>query len=87
MKIREDLVLRNIVSEKVVLLPDSEDGKTRMLHLNSSSAFLWETFAGKEFTVEDVAEALRKEYLLEQSTAESDAAKWVAQLDEVKALE
>lgn len=79
--------MRDIAGEKVVLLPDSPDGKTRMLHLNASSAFLWEAFAGKEFTTEDVAQALHAKYELEQSVAQSDAAKWTEQLAEKNALE
>lgn len=79
--------MRDIAGEKVVLLPDSPDGKTRMLHLNASSAFLWETFAGKEFTIEEVAQALRTKYKLEQPVARNDAARWTEQLAEKNALE
>ena len=53
----------------------------KMLSLNASAAYLWEQFQGKEFTVQDMADALMERYEVDKERAYQDAAvlagKWV----------
>lgn len=87
MKIREDLIVREVVSEHVVLFPsDKNDRSTRMLSLNTTSNYLWQTLQGKEFELEDVTEALCSNYEVEREVAAADAARWVNQMKEAGAI-
>ena len=87
MKINENLKIRDIAGESVVLMP-ARDGKdmTRVLALNSSSRYLWDSLGGKEFEAEDVVKALLDRYDVEEGRAREDAAKWIAQLVELGVL-
>ena len=78
MKINTEHKLREIAGESVVV----QQGKvgsdlTKIISLNSSAKYLYETFVGKEFTVEDVAAALVDHYGIDTERAAQDAAKWV----------
>lgn len=87
MKLNDKLKIRDIAGESVVLMP-AKDGKdmTRVLALNSSSRYLWDTLSGKEFEAEDVVKALLDRYEVEEERAREDAAKWIAQLVELGVL-
>lgn len=88
MRINQKLKVRKIVNESVVLMPtDASDKSTRILSLNSTSAYLWENLFEKEFTVGDAADLLCEKYDVDRETAFADAAKWIGQLDEFGALE
>lgn len=84
MKLNDKLKIRDIAGESVVLMP-SQDGKdmTRVLALNSSSRYLWDTLHGRDFETEDVVKALLDKYEVEEERAREDAAKWIAQLFEL----
>lgn len=87
MKLNENLKIRDIAGESVVLMP-AKDGKdmTRVLALNSSSRYLWDTLIGKDFDTEDVVKALLDRYEVEEDRAREDAAKWISQLVELGVL-
>lgn len=87
MKLEANLRIRDIAGESVILMP-SKEGKdmTRVLALNSSSRYLWDTLVGKEFEAEDVVKALLDRYEVDETRAREDAAKWVAQLVELGVL-
>lgn len=87
MRLNDKLKIRDIAGESVVLMP-AKDGKdmTRVLALNSSSRYLWDTLSGKDFEAEDVVKALLDRYEVEEERAREDAAKWIAQLVELGVL-
>lgn len=53
----------------------------KMISLNSSAAYLWESVVGKDFTVEDLAALLVERYGIDNELALHDSAviadKWV----------
>ena len=82
MTIKEGFILRKICGEYVVVGEGlSQVNFNKMLSLNASAAYLWEQFQGKEFTVQDMANALLARYDVDQERAYQDAAalagKWV----------
>lgn len=82
MKIKEGFVLRQICGEYVVVGEGlAQVNFNKMLSLNASAAYLWEQMQGKDFTVQDMADALKERYEVEQERAYNDAAalveKWI----------
>lgn len=74
MKLRKDLVLREIGSHYVVVDPGQEmvDMST-VFTLNTTSAFLWKELEGKDITVELIADLLCVNYEVSRETAGKDA--------------
>lgn len=76
MKIKEGFILRKICGEYVVVGEGlSQVNFNKMLSLNASAAYLWEKMQGKDFTVQDMADALCDQYEVDANTAYEDAAK------------
>lgn len=53
----------------------------KIITLNHSAAFLWQSLEGKEFDISEVADILAKEYAIDTERAISDATaivnKWI----------
>lgn len=82
MKIKEGFVLRQICREYVVVGEGlAQVNFNKMLSLNASAAYLWEQMQGKDFTVQDMADALKERYEVDEERAYNDAAalveKWI----------
>ena len=76
MKIKEGFILRTICGEHVVVGEGlAQVNFNKMLSLNSSAAYLWESVTGKEFTVEDLTNLLTEKYDVSADKAAEDAAK------------
>ncbi|WP_442590777.1 PqqD family protein [Pedobacter sp. AW31-3R] len=74
MKLREDLVLRHVGDDHIIVDPaqDMVD-MSKVFTLNDSAAWLWEKLAGQEFMNETVVELLSEEYDLSYEQARADA--------------
>ena len=88
MKIKNGFVLRTICGEKVVS-PEGLDviDFTKLVKLNETSAFLWESFEGRCFTPEDMAEALCDHYVVDSETALRDSVSFCSKLKELGIIE
>ena len=76
MKIKDGFILRTICGEHVVVGEGlAQVNFNKMLSLNSSAAYLWESLTGKEFTVEDLTNLLTEKYDVSADKAAEDAAK------------
>ena len=76
MKIKDGFILRTICGEHVVVGEGlAQVNFNKMLSLNSSAAYLWESVTGKEFTVEDLTNLLTEKYDVSTDKAAEDAAK------------
>ncbi len=76
MKIKEGFILRQICGEYVVVGEGlAQVNFNKMLSLNASAAYLWEKMSGKEFSVQDMADALVENYEVTPEIAYTDAAK------------
>lgn len=74
MKIKPGFVFREVCGQQVV----AAEGLlhlnfNKLLVLNDSAAFLWKEVEGKEFTLQDMANALVNEYGIEEELALKDA--------------
>lgn len=86
-KIRETYKVREMAGEHVVIMQGRKGvDMTRIISLNESSLYLWESLQGKEFEVEDVARLLTGRYEVDAATAARDAAAWVEKLRECKLI-
>lgn len=88
MKLREGFSLRNICGENVVTASGMENiNFNKLLKLNSSAVFLWESFYGKEFEVQDLANALVAQYGIDNALAAKDSEAMVNQWREAGILD
>lgn len=84
MRIKEGFILRTICGEHVVVGEGlSQVNFNKLLSLNESAAWLWEQVAGKDFTVQELANLLQERYEVSAQQALADSEKlagiWVEQ--------
>lgn len=78
MKLREDLMLRHLGDEYVIIDPEQDMvDMSKVYTLNETAAFLWKELQGKEFNVETVTEVLLNYYNVEYAVAKKDAQRLV----------
>ncbi|MFA6677273.1 MAG: PqqD family protein [Bacteroidales bacterium] len=78
MKIKDNLKIRNVAGENIVILQDQKvSDMTKLLSLNATSKYLWEQLKGKDFEVEDVKKTLLDHWDIDDTLASQDAQKWV----------
>ena len=82
MRIKEGFTLRSIVGQYVVIGEGiSQVNFNKMITLNDSAAYLWQSVEGKEFSVEDLTCLLTDKYEVDEEKAAADAAalagKWI----------
>ncbi|WP_417016039.1 PqqD family protein [Alistipes sp.] len=89
MKIRSEYSLREMAGEHVVVIPGGGEtsAPTRIVALNPSACYLWESFRGREFSADDVARALEARYDVEPGTARRDARRWIDRLADCGIIE
>ncbi|WP_298034643.1 PqqD family protein [uncultured Alistipes sp.] len=88
MKISEKFKVREMAGEHVVIMPGRCGADmTRILALNESSLYLWESLRGRDFTTGDAAALLTGRYDVDGTTAQRDAEAWAAKLAECGVLE
>lgn len=74
MKAKEGFRLRKLGREHIIVGEGlSQVNFNKMISLNSSATFLWESIQGKEFTVEDLAGLLVDEYGIDMELAMKDS--------------
>ncbi len=74
MRLKKGFVLRDVCNQKIVAAEGLENiNFNKLLSLNSSAAFLWEEVEGKDFTVQDLADALVREYGIDGQLALTDS--------------
>lgn len=76
MKIIDGFRLRTLGEEYIVVGEGlGQVDFNKMISLNASAAYLWESVEGKEFSVEDLTQLLLDRYEVEEAVAAADAAK------------
>ena len=72
--LRQDLVLRKVGDDYIMVDPGQGMVDLSKVHtLNETAAWLWENLAGKDVTVELVADLLCEQYEVTQEQATADA--------------
>lgn len=88
MKIADKYKVREVAGQYVVIIQGKYGvDMTKIISLNETSLFLWNAFAGKDFTCDDAASALVEEYGIDRERAEKDAQAWCDKLKECGLLE
>ena len=87
MKLREDLVLRHIGKDHVIVDPGQEVADlSKVFTLNDSAAWLWEQLLGQHFTLSTMVDLLVGAYDIAADKAEQDAQKLIAAFKEHELL-
>lgn len=74
MKIKEGFVLRQMCGENIVAAEGLQHiNFNKLISLNQTAAFLWNSLVGREFTVEDMAGLLVGEYGIDMELAMKDS--------------
>lgn len=74
MKAKTGFNLRNVCGEQVIVAEGRENiDFSNIISMNETSAYLWNTIQGKDFTVDDLVELLTQEYDVDEQTARKDA--------------
>ena len=88
MKINEGFELRTVCSENVIIAYGRKNiDFSKVISLNESAALMWRAVLGKDFTADDMAEALMQEYEVDRETAQKDAEAMLQQWLEVGLIE
>lgn len=78
MKINEGFELRKVCDENVIVAYGRKNiDFSKVISLNESAAYLWNAVIGKEFTCQELADLLCKEYEVDAQTALADATEMV----------
>lgn len=78
MKIKNDLILRRIGSEYILIVPDKNTvDMTEVYTLNETSAWIWEHFKNKEFTIEHIVDLVQQHYEVNREKAMNDVQSFV----------
>lgn len=73
MKLNENLILREVAGEYMIVNPFCETvDMTQILTLNETAAWLWQQAEGKEFDEAYLVNCLCDEYEVDPATAASD---------------
>ena len=84
MKINEGFELRTVCEENVIVAYGRKNiDFSKVISLNESAAYLWNAVVGKEFTCQEMANLLSKEYEVDEQTALADATEMVASWKEL----
>ena len=84
MRINEGFELRKVCDENVIVAYGRKNiDFSKVISLNESAAFLWNAVVDKEFTCQDLADILCKEYEVDAQTALKDVAQMVASWKEL----
>ena len=88
MKINSNYKIREVAGETIVVNQGkSAVDMTRIISLNASAQLLYETLAGKEFSLEDAAQILIQTYGISNEVALKDAQVWVDALQKCVIIE
>ena len=88
MKIKKGFELRTVCKENIIVAFGEENiDFSKVISLNESAALMWRAVLGKDFSAEDMADALMQEYEVDRETALKDAQAMLQQWQEVGLIE
>ncbi|HLT89179.1 MAG TPA: PqqD family protein [Sphingobacterium sp.] len=88
MKLRQDLVLRKVGDDYIMVDPSQGMVDLSKVHtLNETAAWLWEQLVGKEVNVEQIAALLFERYDVSQEKAVEDAEALIQEFEKAGLLE
>lgn len=73
MKIKDGFELKDICGENIIISHGKENiNFTKIITLNESAALIWNKVIGKDFSIEDMVQAIINEYEIDEATARKD---------------
>ena len=73
MKIKDGFELKDICGENIIISHGKENiNFTKIITLNESAALIWNEVIGKDFSIEDMVQAIINEYEIDEATARKD---------------
>ncbi|MBD1424527.1 PqqD family protein [Sphingobacterium arenae] len=88
MKLRQDLVLRKVGDDYIMVDPSQGMVDLSKVHtLNETAAWLWEQSIGKEISVGGISELLCERYDVSQEKAVQDAEALIQEFEKAGLLE
>lgn len=88
MKLRQDLVLRKVGDDYIMVDPSQGMVDLSKVHtLNETAAWLWEQLIGKEVNVEQIVALLCERYDVSQEKAVEDAKSLIQEFEKAGLLE
>ena len=84
MKIKDGFELREVCGEYIVVAHgDKNIDFSKVINLNESAGIMWKAVENKEFSIDDMAEALLSEYDVTEAIAKEDAARIAQEWKEI----
>ena len=84
MKINDGFELRTVCDDNVIVAYGRKTiDFSKVISLNESAALMWNAVIGKDFTCQELADLLCKEYEIDEQTALEDANQMVAKWKEL----
>ncbi|MGJ1416810.1 PqqD family protein [Sphingobacterium multivorum] len=81
MKLRNDITLRKVGKEYIIVDPGQDMvDMSKVFTLNETAAFLWNELQGIDFELEDMINLLLDNYETEREVAEKDSIKLIEML-------
>lgn len=69
MKAKKGFNIRKVCGQNLIVAEGKENMDfSNIISMNDSSALLWESIQGKDFTIEDLAQILQDEYQIDEDT-------------------
>lgn len=79
--------INEIAGEKVIILRSKAGADmTKLISFNTTSEKLWNEFVNKDFTIQDAADFLVKEYGIDTEKAYNDSVVWTEKMKECSLL-
>ena len=88
MRLKLNYKVREIAGEKMVVM-QGKDGVdlTKVILLNNSAEWLWNSLQGKDFSLDSAAQMLEEKYTIGKEQSETDAGKWIDSMVKVGLIE
>lgn len=88
MKLKSNYKVREIAGEKMVVM-QGKDGAdlTKVILLNSSAEWLWNSLQGKDFSPGCAAQLLEERFTIGKEQSETDVGKWIDSMVKVGLIE
>ena len=88
MKINSSYKVRQVAGENLVVGQGRLNADmTKVISLNETAVLLWKELADKDFTCEDAADVLVKNFGIDKEVAIKDATKWIEKMRECGIIE
>lgn len=88
MRINRNYVLQEVVDEYIVVpVGEAAIHLQGIIRLNTTGAFLWNLLCDNSYSVQELAEIIATEFIVDKGAAEEDICRFITQLGNLGCLE